>query len=97
MKSVKFDVTRESSSMLGHEGPDPEPPHERAVFNQEENRWELEVKDLADFMSFVNDVGHPVIIIPGCDDCGDLPVLSILDLADDEANEMYSSGQFTIN
>ncbi len=81
---MKFDVFRDSSY---HEGRDPSAtdcPIDGAVFNVEESRWELEVTSLEGLMGVLDRLEHPVALVAACPDCGDLPVMNILDAPLDE-------------
>lgn len=77
---MKFDVFRDSDCRDGRAGRDVPAPIEGAVFNTEENRWELEVRDLGHLLDILEGLGHPVTIMHGCTDCDDLPVLAVCDV-----------------
>lgn len=86
---MKFDVLRDSDHEQGRVGGNAQQPMEGAVFNEKENRWELEVKDLEDLMAAIKRAGHPVLVLPACDHhvCDVLPVFNIIDTHECEEEE----------
>jgi hypothetical protein len=79
---MKFDVLRDSDFEEGRVGENAPRPIEGAVLNKDENRWELEVKDLEELLNAIEKAGHPVLVLPaGCrhEECADLPVFNIID------------------
>ena len=88
---MKFDVLRDSDYHEGREGADVEQPVEGAIFNAEENRWELEVDSLDALLEAIEQAGHPAVLLPACRNCGDLPVLNIIDVEQDDEDEVVGT------
>lgn len=84
---MKFDVLRDSDYQEGREGSDVNQPIDGAVFNAEDNRWEIEVDSVETLLAVIEKSGHPAVLIPACPNCGDLPVMNIIDVEDFDPDE----------
>jgi hypothetical protein len=76
---MKFDVIRTSDFEAGRVGADATQPIPEAVFNKEENTWEVDIATLEDMMALAGRVGSAVLLLP-VDETGEVPVLEIRDV-----------------
>lgn len=74
-----FDIVRASDVLAGRQGPDVlEAPTKGAVWNPEENRWEIKVDTLEQLLEIGLTNDNYLLIVPAGDD-NDLPILQLQD------------------
>jgi hypothetical protein len=74
---MKFDILKRSDFDAGRVGKDAPQPLPGTVYNDDENRWELEVKSLEELVEVVRDYDGPVLLHAGCPNCQDLCIISL--------------------